>query len=696
MVANRLNWYLNKNLYDNANQSGFCQNRSCLDNASRLFFEAKNSLNSGLSTIAIFLDFQRAFDLVWIDGLLMKLLTYNINGNMAKFIGDFLKNRSSCVKVGNSFSDEYSSKNGIPQGCVLSPLLFKIFINDFPNLNVNTSTSLFADDSSIWRSGNSPLEIGSIIQKDLDIIEKWCYEWGVNINPSKTTALLFTRRRKVTYPDLVINKEIIPFVSSFNFLGFIFDQHLTWREHILNIESRCLKRINLLRCITGLSWGASKSILLSVYKGLIRSILDYGSILFSCASKTLLAKLDSIQYKSLSICVGSLKGTPLSSIQFECEESPLAIRRSIASLKYMVKVACIPNYNISDIFQNIIAPCTLSNPFLSFNNSLRSFLITYNLHLILNEPNLYPPSKIISCQVDFSLLNLKSTNDMEPKSSYIYKYLNKYYNNNLFVYTDASKNKNNNVGISICIPALKSYTSYRLSDYMSLLAAELFAIYKAMLISHSLCSSKILIISDSLISLKDIYFGSSRLFPELLNNILLFINTSYCSFSFCYVPGHVGFSPHDVADAYARKASCFPAIDIALNLKFHEMYDIIEKHFTHEWLRNYQFSETGKEYLKFFHPPFHASSLVINKFRRKDTIYNRLRLQYCKNNYYLYKIGVVSSPMCDLCLLPDTVEHLLVECFKRAQLAQWLNSRLPRKRSRVQFPAWADLFATKI
>lgn len=116
--------------------------------------------------------------------------------------------------------------------------------------------------------------------------------------------------------------------------------------------NRCQKRINLLRGITGTKWGCNKHILLTIYKGLIRSIIDYGSTLYNNASKYLLNKLDSIQYKSLIICLGALKGTALSSLQFEANEQPLFLRRKNSILKHLVKVAYIPNYNISDIFNN--------------------------------------------------------------------------------------------------------------------------------------------------------------------------------------------------------------------------------------------------------------------------------------------------------------------------------------------------------
>jgi len=409
MVAIRLDWYLNKNYLINKNQSGFCKNRSCLDNATRLYYEVSNSLKSGSCTIAIFLDLQKAFDLVWIEGLLLKLLTFNINGNMAKFINKFLNNRTSYVKIGNSFSDVFSPVNGIPQGCVLSPLLFKLFINDFPTLNNSTSSSLFADDSSIWRSGSSPLDMGIILQKDLIIIENWCKEWGITINSSKTIAILFTKKRNIKYPDLSINNNLIPFVSSYNFLGFIFDEHLTWKEHILNLVSRCLKRINLLRCLTGTNWGANKNILITVYKGLIRSLLDYGSTLFSNAAKYLLEKLDSIQYKSLYICVGAFKGTPLSSLQFECDEPPLNIRRNSAIIKHLVKIACIPNYAVAEIFNNdnnFSLP--LNKCLYSPSNIITNFLNKYNLKLHYNCPTLVPPWSSSPIIVDFTLVSQKN------------------------------------------------------------------------------------------------------------------------------------------------------------------------------------------------------------------------------------------------------------------------------------------------
>lgn len=669
IVANRLNWYLSKNNLINPNQSGFSKHRSCLDNASRLFCEAKKSLNSKSHTIAIFLDLQRAFDLVWIEGLLMKLLTYNINGNMAKFIKNFLTQRSSYVKIGNSYSEPFSPANGIPQGSVLSPILFKIFINDFPSINPSSFTSLFADDSSIWRSGSSILEIGSVLQYDLNKIEDWCRSWGVSINAAKTTAIIFTRKRRVSYPDLCINNESIPYVSSFNFLGYIFDEHLTWKDHIKHIVTKCSKRLNLLRSITGLSWGSNKKTLITVYRGLIRSILDYGSTLYSTASKYLLSQLDTIQYKALSICLGAFKGTALSSLQFECNEPPLHIRRNIATLKYLTKIATVPNYSVISILDHNYK-FKIETSMSSYYSTLNDFLSLYDIQLLPSPNCLFHPCNSDTISVDFSLINVGRMRFVlnSDISRTIDSHINFHYKNHLQVYTDASKNAMNQLGISVCIPACDSFSSFRLSDNLSVHHAELLAILKALELSSTFLHSNVLILSDSLCSLQDISNGYSYKFPDILNSLIYLTYNKQISFSFCYIPSHVSHYPHDIADSLASKAAYFGAISLPSNIKFHEVHSLIDDHFYRNWLKGCNLSTTGIQYINIFGPLFQTITYSCKFSRNKEVIINRLRLQSCKFNFYLYKIGLCPSPLCDICQVPDTVNHFLTNCSKHNSL----------------------------
>jgi len=348
MVTRRLNRFLEANNLINKFQAGFRKNHSTVDQAVRLKTEAENAMQNGNFTIAIMLDFTRAFDLIWIDGLLLKLISLNITGKIYNWIKNFLENRKSKVKIQNAFSDPYSLDNGTPQGSSLSPTLFLIMINDFPELTRNTTPSLFADDSSIWRSGKNLEQISHHLQQDIEIIEKWCSKWGFVINPEKSVGIVFTIRKKFTKPKLILKNKPIRFESTCTLLGFIFDSKLSWKPYIKSLCERCNRRLNILRALSGTTWGASKNKLLIVYKALVRSLLDYGCLIYQNAPNYILKLLDSIQYKSLLTIVGGMWGTSMSNLLAECGELPLELRRKEKTLLYLNKLKFLDN----NIYQN--------------------------------------------------------------------------------------------------------------------------------------------------------------------------------------------------------------------------------------------------------------------------------------------------------------------------------------------------------
>jgi len=288
LIVKRLSWYLEKNQLLNPSQSGFRRNRSTCDPIIRLHHEAEFSVRSGFVTVGVLIDFSKAFDLLWVDGLLLKMMSLNITGKLLNWTKKKLSNRTYQVKVGGALSYEYSTLNGTPQGSSYSPLLFLIMVNDFPKLSLYTSEGFFADDCTIWRSGINIETVLHHLQIDLNKISEWCKKWGFIINTNKTTGIVFTNRKiDRSNINLKINGEHVKFEKTCKLLGVTMDSHLTWVPHINHLVEKSSKGLNIMRCLSGTGWGSSKRVLLTLHKSLILSSLDYCSFVYANASATI-------------------------------------------------------------------------------------------------------------------------------------------------------------------------------------------------------------------------------------------------------------------------------------------------------------------------------------------------------------------------------------------------------------------------
>ena len=165
-MAHRKNHYLPKA------QTGFRKGCTTMDNVIRLETAVKIAFNNNRVTTAVFLDLSKAYDITWTNGLLYKLTTMDVKGPILKWLYNFLTERKIQVRVGNSLSDEMTMDKGVPQGSVLSPLLFNIMMSDFPQPEDDCDLSLFADDIELHTSTETKKEAEPIIQDYLDRIEE--------------------------------------------------------------------------------------------------------------------------------------------------------------------------------------------------------------------------------------------------------------------------------------------------------------------------------------------------------------------------------------------------------------------------------------------------------------------------------------------------------------------------------------------
>ena len=260
IIANRLSWYMEKNRIFNTDQSGFRTRRSTIDHILRLQHDINRFIQHREYTVGVFLDFTKAFDMLWKEGLLIKLRHLKISGNLYNWIESFLSDRTIQVRIGESLSNKLILENGTPQGSVLSPLIFLLMINDIPDMTRGASKAVFADDCAIWKSGGRLENLISDLQKNLDKIQTWCNTWGFMLSQEKSVAIIFSRREDQPTDQFRIDGRPLKWQQQVKFLGMVFDERLTWRAHIDFVIDKCKKRLNLMRCIGGTNWGQTNQL----------------------------------------------------------------------------------------------------------------------------------------------------------------------------------------------------------------------------------------------------------------------------------------------------------------------------------------------------------------------------------------------------------------------------------------------------
>jgi hypothetical protein len=467
-----------KNNMLSKNQSGFRKNKSTINQILKLQDSILKKFKNKEDVLAIFIDFERAYDMLHIPTLLKKLLNKGIIGKTYRWIANFLSNRTFQVKVGAYLSDNYILENGVPQGSIISPLLFLIMINDIPNEIDGVEMTLFADDSSIYAGHRNRNKLEQKIQLSLDTINAWCNRNGFKISVGKTIGVLFTKKNKISNICLKVESKTIKIEKTAKFLGVMFDHRLSWKPHIEYLIAKCKKRMNLMRAVSGYHWGASKKALLHIYRALIRSVIDYGDVVFSSAPNSYLDKLSSIQTEALRLCCGAAKGTAALALQNECGEMPLQMRRLQNSLKLGAKVLGRPNHPLESAYQP-----HWTDEFRTYGEKNQStYKRTHSFFSSLNLPFQSPtfPStphwQNNDIDVDLSLHKEMSKKFDSPEMLRLLslEHINKYHTYT-HVYTDGSKVENT-VGAAYTIPTLNLDKQIRLCDYSSIFAAELTAI----------------------------------------------------------------------------------------------------------------------------------------------------------------------------------------------------------------------------
>ena len=330
--------YLDNNEFLSNKQNGFRKGRSTLDSIVNFTSDIFENINDSKFTIATFIDLKKAFDTVNHKILLEKLLLAGINGNTLNLISNYLENRFQKTICNGKLSELNKVTCGVPQGSILGPLFFLIYINDLQGILGNNSYHLYADDTVIYFSDKS-VEIAEMkLQSILDKFSKWCAVNALTVNTSKTKVMVFGSRHRIKNckkPNLFINNEQLQMVPTYKYLGINLDQTLNFKYHLDSLINNITFKLYLFSKIRRY---LNEKCAITVYKTMLMPFYDYCDIIymFSCSSE--LQKLDRHHKRGMKISVNNSHLLNDVELHLKCNLSELDLRRRVHLRNYMFKI----------------------------------------------------------------------------------------------------------------------------------------------------------------------------------------------------------------------------------------------------------------------------------------------------------------------------------------------------------------------
>jgi len=300
VVCKRVTSFLDRHNVITNSQFGFRRHHSCEQPLVLATDFIRRALDDGDHVMGVFLDLRKAFDVVSHRILLSKLSHYGIRGLPLSWFNSYLSNRMQSVKIAGATSSEKVITHGVPQGSVLGPLLFLLYIND---LTINTRTQnirlfLFADDTTLLIRHRNVDDLTALTNTELAHMSKWFDTNKLSLNVDKTKYILFTLHNNIrnTPLEIAIKGTNIERTSHIKFLGVTVDETLTWESHISNIASKISKSIGIIRKV---AHKIPQNTRIHLYNALIVPYFTYCHIIWSTASQTRLNRLNLLQKRAV-------------------------------------------------------------------------------------------------------------------------------------------------------------------------------------------------------------------------------------------------------------------------------------------------------------------------------------------------------------------------------------------------------------
>ena len=342
IVYKRLYEFLTDNNLLTEQNSGFKKNDSTINQLLKIVHQIYQDINDGKDTCMVFLDVSKAFDKVWHEGLLFKIRQMGITGSLFDWLKSYISARCQKVVLNGMESNLCFLESGVPQGSILGPLLFLIFINDIVD-EMECNINLFADDTSVQQRITDITSFNKV-NRDLQRLTGFGKQWLVIFNAIKTEYIIISRKRnRLNHPDLFLNGDVLTEVDQHIHLGVTISNTLSWSFHINAAIAKADRRLSVIRRCQNILPRSCKEML---YKTTIRPVLDYGDIIYDPCLKSESEAIEKFQRKAALVCTGAFRITSNERLLNELGLEKMETRRKVhrQTLFYKIVKSLSPPY----------------------------------------------------------------------------------------------------------------------------------------------------------------------------------------------------------------------------------------------------------------------------------------------------------------------------------------------------------------
>ena len=356
IVHNQLYKYVTVNNILFNGQSGFRHQHSTCTALIKTIDKWNVDIDNGNYIGAVFVDLSKAFDIVNHNILIDKLTAIGVKGVEGNWFKSYLSNRNQRVSINGTNSNSCNITSGVPQGSILGPLLFLLFINDMPDYIKHSTVDMYADDTLIYVSNHNVNEIENCLNEDLVSLTKWLDNNLMKANVSKTKVMLLgtpNKTSKCNHINVLMNGTAVENVNTFKYLGVTIDANLKWNDQVKNI---CRKVSNSLGIMRRIKQYVPQKSLISIYNTMILPHFDYGIVIWSNCNDSAINKVQKLQNTAMRIILSVPFRTHIDDMLKKLGFMDIRSRISYATGCMMFKVL------------NNMAPCYLSDSFSAINS----------------------------------------------------------------------------------------------------------------------------------------------------------------------------------------------------------------------------------------------------------------------------------------------------------------------------------------